>query len=330
MRILAVDDDQIALDILGSSLEDAGYRDFVVALSGADALEAIRAMDRPFDIFLLDIQMPDIDGIELCAKVRNLPKYKSSPIIMITAMSERHFIDGAFAAGATDYVSKPFDPVELAVRISLAAHVVTQNWEIETSISEVEYLKMRSGISTNLDSTNAFDINEISRVVGVTAMENYLLRLTTGMARQSQSVAFAIDGFELLHANMSSVELYDTLTDTAEAIACGFKRVEHLITYCGNGEFVAVCHKASNLQDGSLLVDIQNTLDSFEFFFPNVNPCQLKLRKSKCYIPKFWAASNSMNLLSKPLAFLSEERLVLDTKKKIISCCRRAKSRDLA
>ena len=63
MRILAVDDDQIALDILGSSLEDAGYRDFVVALSGADALEAIRATDRPFDIFLLDIQMPDIDGI---------------------------------------------------------------------------------------------------------------------------------------------------------------------------------------------------------------------------------------------------------------------------
>ena len=315
MRILAVDDDQIALDILSISLEDAGYRDFVVALSGADALDAIRADEQPFDIFLFDIQMPDIDGIELCAKVRSLPKYKSSPIIMITAMSERHFIDGAFSAGATDYVSKPFDPVELAVRISLAAHVVTQNRKLETSISEVEYLKIRSGISTKLDSTNACDINEIPRVVGMTAMENYLLRLTIGMARQSQSVAFAIDGFEMLHANMSSVELYDTLTDTAEAIACGFKRVEHLITYCGNGEFVAVCHKTSNIQDGSLLVDIQHTLDSFGSCFPNGNPCPLRLRQSKCYTPSVWAASNGLNLLNKPLAYLSEERFALETKK---------------
>jgi DNA-binding response OmpR family regulator len=309
MKILAVDDDQFALDILSSSLLDAGHNNFVTALSGSRALEAINAAEIPFDILLLDIDMPGMNGIELCEKIKTLSEYKAAPIIMITAMEDRHFIDGAFAAGAMDYVSKPFDPIELGVRISLATRVLTQSRQIESSKSEVEYLKMRSGISTNLDSSEAMDINEIPRVVGMTAMENYLLRLTSGMARQSQSMAFSIDGFDMLHANMSYVEIYDILADTADAIATGLKRVKHLITYCGSGVFVAVCHKSSIMQDSSLLPEIQNTIDSFGLCFVKGRPFTLKLQQSKSYTPNVWAAFSGLNLLNEPIKSLPKEQL---------------------
>lgn len=315
MRILAVDDDQTALDILSSSLQAAGYTDFVTALSGAEALDAIATAKRPFDIFLLDIQMPGIDGIELCGRVRAMPVHKSAPIIMITAMAERHFIDGAFAAGAMDYVNKPFDPVELGVRISMAARVVSQNQKLQDSISEVEYLKVHSGIATSFDPSEAIEISEIPRVVGMTAMENYLLRLTKSMAFQSKAMAFSIEGFELLHANMSSIEIYDILADTAEAIASGLKRSEHLVTYCGNGKFVAVCHRAANLDDCGLLADIQATLDGFEPCFANGRLCPVSLKQSKSYSPSLWASLDGLNLLSKPLKLLREKVTVTPVQK---------------
>lgn len=307
MRILAVDDDQTALDILSSSLQSAGYTNYVTALSGAQALDEIARAEQPFDIFLLDIQMPEIDGIELCTKVRAMPAHRTTPIIMITAMAERHFIDGAFAAGAMDYVNKPFDPIELGVRLSVAARVVAQNKKIQAAMSEVEYLQLRSGAVASLDPSEPIEINEIPRVVGMTSMENYLLRLTKGMTLQSKSVAFSIDGFDVLHANMSSTELYDILADTAEAIATGLKRTEHLITYCGNGNFVAVCHKSANLHDDTLLFDIQSALDSFEPCFDNGRPCPLTLKQSKCYAPGLLASLDGLNLLIKPLKLLRED-----------------------
>jgi CheY-like chemotaxis protein len=307
MKILAVDDDDIALEILSSGLRSAGHSDFVTAHSGAEALEIIAAADLPFDIFLLDIQMPGIDGIELCAKVRRLPLYRMSPIIMITAMGERNFIDAAFAAGAIDYVNKPFDPVELGVRIGLASRLITQRRQFEASQSEVNFLKMQSGMSTNRSPSDALEIVDIPCVVSLTAMENYLLRLGRGMAFQSTSVAFAISGFDLLHSVASSVEIYDILADTAEAIASGLKRFEHLITYCGNGEFLAVCRTTSDRLDLDLLASIQNTLDAFEPSFADGRPCPIALVQSNPYSPSLWAARDSLNLMAKPLEGLSQQ-----------------------
>jgi CheY-like chemotaxis protein len=307
MRILAVDDDDIALEILSNGLHGAGHSDFVTAQSGAEALEIIAAAEKPFDIFLLDIQMPGIDGIELCAKVRRLPRYRTAPIIMITAMAERKFIDAAFAAGAMDYVNKPFDPVELGVRIGLAGRLVSQQKQFAASQSEVDFLKMQSGISLTSSASDALEIVDVPGFVSLTAMENYLLRLGRGMAFQSTSVAFAIKGFDLLHSVASPVEIYDILADTGEAIAAGLKRFEHLITYCGNGEFVAVCQKTSDSLDQDLLANIQNTLDAFEPSFADGRPCDVALVQSSSYSPSLWAAGDSLCLLVKPLESLSQQ-----------------------
>ncbi|MCA8869038.1 MAG: response regulator [Rhodobacteraceae bacterium] len=300
MRILAVDDDDIALDLLGNALRGAGYTDLETATSGAEAMDIICKTDRPFDVFLLDIRMPGMDGIELCERIRNMDRYRRSPVVMITAMSERHFIDGAFAAGAIDYISKPFDPVELGVRIRIAARLVDQAREVAKGQSEVDFLKSRSGLGNSFAAGDAIEIHDIPRVISQTAMENYLLRLNLRMAYQTKSVAFSIAGFEALHARTKASDVYDLLTDVAASIIYGLKHTQHLVTYCGNGGFVAVVHGRNSVVDDDTILTIQAVLDELEPTLSNGRPCPLTLGMGKVYVPGLLAASERLNLLIKP------------------------------
>ena len=109
MKILAVDDDETALEILKIALINAKYSDVTVARSAYEAMDIIEKHGETFDCFIFDISMPGMSGIELCQTVRNSARHAGIPIIMITALSDQCNIDQAFAAGATDYVTKPFN-----------------------------------------------------------------------------------------------------------------------------------------------------------------------------------------------------------------------------
>ncbi len=117
MRVLAVDNDEFILELLQRILDKIGIQDVTVAASAAAAIEILDNVELPFECLILDFQMPEMDGIELCKVVRKMPTYLKTPIIMLTAMPEKSFIEHAFAAGATDYTTKPFDIVELGARI---------------------------------------------------------------------------------------------------------------------------------------------------------------------------------------------------------------------
>ena len=138
MKILAVDDDQLQLDMLTAILNDAGYSDVTTVTSGALALHELNNPNATFDSILMDIQMPELDGIELCKIVRLMPKYQTTPIIMITAMSEKSYIDNAFLAGATDYVTKPFDKMELVTRIKIALKLNSSNRAVKKLRDQIE------------------------------------------------------------------------------------------------------------------------------------------------------------------------------------------------
>lgn len=119
MKILAVDDDPIFLDLLLEMLRFQGHDDVSIAGSARDALALITCAAQPFDCFLLDIQMPEVNGVELCRSVRGLEAYRRTPIVMITALSGKNFVDAAFSAGATDYVTKPLDRLDLRARMGM-------------------------------------------------------------------------------------------------------------------------------------------------------------------------------------------------------------------
>jgi putative two-component system response regulator len=112
--ILVADDDQGARRLLRRVLEPAGYRVLEVG-SGMEALEAAQA-ERP-DLLILDITMPDIDGVEICRTIKGDPATHLTPVIHITGATDRPQRLRALAAGSDDFVGKPFDIEELLIRV---------------------------------------------------------------------------------------------------------------------------------------------------------------------------------------------------------------------
>ena len=113
MKKLSVDDDWMILELLELAMSVSGQHELTIVTSGEKAIQLLEQGEQRFDCFLLDIQMPHIDGVELCRVIREMPMYKRTPILMATAMSQKVYIDRALAAGASDYVTKPFDFEEL-------------------------------------------------------------------------------------------------------------------------------------------------------------------------------------------------------------------------
>lgn len=124
MKILAVDDDAFILELLSIVAARAGFNDIVTARTGESALEILQKGTDQYECLLLDINMPGMDGITLCTLARQIPSYEKTPIIMLTAMAEKDFVDRAFSAGATDYATKPFDILELSSRLRVAQELI--------------------------------------------------------------------------------------------------------------------------------------------------------------------------------------------------------------
>jgi two-component system phosphate regulon response regulator PhoB len=113
-RILAVDDEPDLLELVRMGLDTAGY-EVETAETGARALERLRAS--PPDLLLLDLMLPDLSGIELCKRIRSDARLGDLPVIMLTAKGEEVDRVVGFELGADDYVTKPFSPRELALRV---------------------------------------------------------------------------------------------------------------------------------------------------------------------------------------------------------------------
>jgi CheY-like chemotaxis protein len=114
-RILVVDDDEMVLISLGELLKPEGYEVHMVS-SGSEALKQLD--EDGYDLLLLDIIMPLMDGFELCRKVRNKEKYRETPIVFLTAKSREEDKMSGLAAGANLFLSKPISPEKLLDIIS--------------------------------------------------------------------------------------------------------------------------------------------------------------------------------------------------------------------
>lgn len=113
-NILVVDDEEHILELLRFNLEKAGYQVYM-AENGHDTLKLLET--HQMDLMVLDLMLPDVDGIEICKRIRASEKHAMLPIIMLTAKSEEIDRILGLELGADDYMTKPFSVKELVVRI---------------------------------------------------------------------------------------------------------------------------------------------------------------------------------------------------------------------
>jgi len=127
-KILIVDDIPENIKVLGAILRRQGY-EVEFALSGADALTWIK--ETSFDLILLDIMMPGMDGYEVCRQIKENPSWANIPVIFLTAKTDTDSVIKGLRIGAVDYILKPFNSDELLMRVNTHLTIVNQHRALE-------------------------------------------------------------------------------------------------------------------------------------------------------------------------------------------------------
>lgn len=111
-KILLVDDEAGLLELLKITLQKEGYNNITCAMTAVEALDLIK--NNTYDLILLDVMLPDFSGFELCQEIR---KHTYTPIIFLTARSSDYDKLSGLAIGGDDYITKPFNPLEVVARV---------------------------------------------------------------------------------------------------------------------------------------------------------------------------------------------------------------------
>ena len=185
MKILVVDDEKLLVKGIKFNLENEGY-EVGVGYDGEEAVELARSGE--YDLIVLDLMMPKLDGLEACLKIR---EFSNIPIIMLTAKSDDMDKIIGFDHGADDYLTKPFNILELKARIRALLRRSTQ-MNVKEKSNRVTY----GSITIDSDERNAY---KNGHLVDVTAREFDLIELlihNPGRVYSRESLLDIIWGYE--------------------------------------------------------------------------------------------------------------------------------------
>lgn len=259
MKILIVDDDSLFLELAANMLKSLGYRQLHSALSAEDALVQIDKAAPAFDCFLLDIQMPGMDGIELCRRIRSCEAYRHTPIVMLTAMTEKHYIDGAFQAGASDYITKPVERIEVKARMRNVEALLSERNHTGLVSQQLRNAEISFGRAVRFEDPVL--LNDASWVLPFSSLENYLLRLGNMRLFNTTAYGFHIENAADIHAQASGLEFIDMLTDVSRAIRDALGSFPSFLSYAGYGDFCAVVPKLARFDRSFLQLQINDALE---------------------------------------------------------------------
>ncbi len=150
-KILIVDDDPKAVKLMGYILRKEGY-EIIPALSGEEALRILG--EQSPDLVILDIMMPEMDGYEVCRRIRANPRTSRIPVIMLTAKAMPEDRITGFEAGADDYITKPVLPAELLARVKVLLTRFAAAGEPPKG-KTIAFLGVKGGVGTTSVAVNA-------------------------------------------------------------------------------------------------------------------------------------------------------------------------------
>lgn len=246
MKIIAVDDDQISLDLLHECLAEGGYEHVTLMTSPMDVLTTISETAIAYDCILLDVDMPGKDGIQLCAEIRAHPGYRSTPIIMITKHKDHNSVERAFANGATDYVTKPFEFFEVLARIRIARLLVQERQAAMDSYVAIQQGAVTtSGLATpkssyrkNCGADACPSETTGEQIMSLSVFQNYVERATQTEDCEVSLTAVKVTHIDEIFENTTATEFVDFLHTVAVSISMELLPTNVFLTHAGNGLFL--------------------------------------------------------------------------------------------
>ena len=258
--ILIVDDSPFNLQILRELIEDSGY-EAVTILNGRTALEFVKK-EKP-DLILLDIVMPQMDGYEVCRLIKSSDETKDIPIIFLTAKTETEDIVKGFRGGAVDFVSKPFNAIELNARVKthlelkrVRDELQEKNKQLQEAMNELERVATRDPL-TNLFNRR-YMMERMDQEVARTKRTNrtFSLVLTDIDFFKKVNDTYGHDGGDFILKSLSKL-VVETL------------RYQDVLVRWGGEEFLILLPETGT--EGATVVSekIRKTVEDSSFFYNN-------------------------------------------------------------
>ncbi|GEM_PF-283765 len=171
-HILIVDDVEDNIQLAMNILKEDGYQ-FSFATNGEQALSLVQQSPGKFDLILLDIMMPGIDGYEVCKIIKSKPNSGEIPIIFLTAKTDLDALNKGFALGAVDYITKPFHADELLARVRthVKLYAAQQLLEYHNIVLEYKVERVHKRLLSELEQTQKEMIELLTELVEVNSDE---------------------------------------------------------------------------------------------------------------------------------------------------------------
>lgn len=267
--ILVVDDDPNNFDVIETLLSDQDYQLYYAA----NGQEAILTLDtfQP-DLILLDVMMPDIDGIEVCQRIKAMPQWETIPIIVVTALTAKQDLAQCLTAGADDFISKPVNRLELTARVRSMLRIRHQYQQLAT-------------FNARLEATVQQRTAELQTMIfqdGLTKLPSrmFLLQKLTKLLQSGESsfavVSLDCDQFKLVNGSFGHAVGDQLLIAIAERLQ-QYLRHGDLLARMGEDEF---CFLLKQIEDAVALEPLIHTiLRSFDAPFSVAN-CEIFMNVS--------------------------------------------------
>jgi len=256
----------------------AGFSDVTLADSAVEAAQIIAEANPPFDCMFIDFKMPEINGDYLCTWVRNLPQYQTTPLVMVTALGQKPDIDRAFAAGATDYITKPVDLADLIARLKLLARQVAQLKADAAAAPQKETTPDPDQALTRIDFTKPMHLGGIKGEIDLASLENYLVQISRNSIHEMSAFSFAIKDAAKLHLVCSRKGFIAILKATGRAISTHLETPNFFIAYAGYGTFTGVI-ESKNIDENereALEATVRKSLDGITVASRNGAPSKIE------------------------------------------------------
>jgi diguanylate cyclase (GGDEF)-like protein len=286
-RILVVDDRIENLELLSSILTKAGY-EVRRSINGSTALMGVQSASP--DMILLDINMPDMNGYEVCRQLKKDPKYKEIPVIFISALDDGLDKVKAFSAGGIDYISKPFEMMEVLSRVENHLQIRAARLELKHLNAELEQ-KMAERTAELTAAKEALEQENAERQAAQAMLEHMAwhdpltdlpnrawlmvqLKLLFEKAKQEKNYQFAVlfldcDRFKVVNDSLGHMVGDQLLSQLALRIKHCLPQNAKVARF-GGDEFIILLENIRDLDEAKILAEmLQETLISPFYIEPH-------------------------------------------------------------